>query len=135
MTTLTILRGDGEATVAARAAERATIAIADVAAATGWELRPEGLCRGAVCVPLRDRDALVVDDRVDLARLGEALHLPVVIDTEAGVAALGDDPVQIAASLRDRRAADFTLPTLAGTPFTFSSLGRKKKLLVAWASW
>jgi hypothetical protein len=33
------------------------------------------------------------------------------------------------------RAPDFTLPDLAGQPFTFSSLGRRKKLLVAWASW
>ena len=137
MTTITILRADGEAGAATSitTAGRVAIALDDLVAATGWELKPEGLCRGAICIPIRDRDALVVDGRIELERLGEALHRPVVIDADAGVAALGDDPVRIAASLRDRRAADFTLPALDGTPFTFASLGRKKKLLVAWASW
>jgi hypothetical protein len=32
-------------------------------------------------------------------------------------------------------APDFTLRTIDGGSFTFSSVGRKKKVLAAWASW
>lgn len=127
---LTILNEDGEAIV-----DGPAIAIDEIEAATGWQLRPEGLCRGSVCVPVRDAGALAADGRISLDALGSALHRPVVVDAEAGVAALGSDPVAVSAGLHDRIAADFTLPQLDGTPFTFSSLGRKKKLLVAWASW
>jgi hypothetical protein len=130
MTTITILHEDGEATV-----DGPTIAVEDLATATGWQLKPEGLCRGDVCVPVRDRDALVVDGRVDLAALGAALHRPVVVDADASIAALGADPLEVAETLRGRQAPDFTLPTLDGETFTFSSIGRKKKLMVTWASW
>lgn len=127
---LTILNEDGEATV-----DGPSVAVDDLAAATGWQLKPDGLCRGEVCVPVRDRSTLVVDGRVLLESLGAALHRPVVVDVAAGVAALGGDPVVVGTELHERHAADFTLPQLDGTSFTFSSLGRKKKLLVAWASW
>ena len=32
-------------------------------------------------------------------------------------------------------APDFELPDLEGEPFRFSSLGKRKKLVVTWASW
>ncbi len=128
--TLTILHEDGEAVVTGP-----NLAVGDLVAATGWELKPEGLCRGDVCVPVRDRAALVVDEEVSIEALGAALHRPVVIDVDAGVAAIGADPVAVGASLHDRQAPDFTLPTLSGEQFSLSSVGRKKKVLIAWASW
>jgi hypothetical protein len=127
---MTILNEDGEVTV-----DGPAVALDDLAAATGWQLKPEGLCRGWVCVPASDLGALAVGGRISLDALASALHRPVVVDAEAGVAALGSDPVAVSDALRERVAVDFTLPQLDGTPFTFSSLGRKKKLLVAWASW
>jgi len=127
--TFTILTEDGAFETAST-----RLGAAELAAATGWELKPEGLCRGAVCVPVRDRDDLA-DRAISIEAFGLALNRPVVVDEAAGVAAIGADPVEVGAALRARVAADFTLPTLDGAPFTFSSLGRRKKLLVAWASW
>jgi hypothetical protein len=128
--TFTILHEDGEAAVEARA-----IPVDRLAEVTGWQLKPEGLCRGEVCVPVRDTDALVADGAIDIAALAEALHRPVVVDPVGEIAALGVDPIAVGSQLRDRAASDFTLPTLAGDQFAFSSIGRKKKVLIAWASW
>ena len=56
---------------------------------TGWQLKPEGLCRDEVCVPVRDPE-LAVDGAVDVARFAAALARPVVVDAANGVVALGE---------------------------------------------
>ncbi|HEY4378441.1 MAG TPA: redoxin domain-containing (seleno)protein, partial [Acidimicrobiales bacterium] len=49
---LTVIRPDDTVAPVAgrRDGKRLLVADADLAAATGWELKPEGLCRGDVCV-------------------------------------------------------------------------------------
>ena len=107
--------------------------------ATGWVLKPEGLCLDDVCVPVRDRSTLVVDDgqttRIDLAAFADALHRLAVVDVDEGVVALGAPATERASALATGRAPDFELPTLDGGTFRLTSVGRKKKLLLAWASW
>ncbi len=105
-----------------------------VAALTGWVRKPEGLCRDEVCVPVRDPD-LVVDGRLDAARFAAALGRPAVVDAPAGVVALGEPSATRGGAIAAGVAPDFTLPTLAGGAFSFSSIGRHKKLLLAWSSW
>ena len=107
----------------------------DVAAATGWALEPEGVCRGDVCIRTRDHPGLVVGGLVDVEVLARVLGRPLAADLDERVAVLGDAAVERADALATLRAPDFTLPTLDGFPFTFSSIGPKKKLLFAWASW
>jgi hypothetical protein len=107
----------------------------DVERVTGWVLRAEGLCRGDVCVPVRDVDGLVVDGDVELEALARALGRPIALDPDLRVAAIADAPGACADALATLRAPDFTLPTLDGSTFTLSAVGRKKKLLFAWASW
>ncbi len=101
---------------------------------TGWELKPEGLCRDDVCVPVGDPD-LVVDGLLDAARVAAALGRPVVVDGAAGVVAWGEASSARRGPIESAIASDFTLPQLEGGAFTFSSLGRRKKLLLAWSSW
>jgi hypothetical protein len=103
-------------------------------ALSGWQLKPEGLCRDEMCVPVRDA-ALVVDGAVDVARFAAALARPVVVDAANGVVALGERSADRRGPIEAGVAPDFTLPQLAGGSFTFSSLGRRKKLLLAWSSW
>lgn len=120
---------------ATRHGDRVLIDPDDLSAATGWTLKAEGLCRGEVCVPVRDRAGLVEEGRIDVAGFGTALGMPTVVDADEGVVALGERAAARAAVIATGIAPDFELPDLAGEPFRFSSIGRKKKLLLAWASW
>jgi hypothetical protein len=134
--TVTIL--DGTRATAVDAVVDAGAVLVDAegfGSATGWELAPEGLCRDGVCVPLAHRPGTLVDGRIDVEQVAPLLGRSAVADGAAGVVALGEAAAHVAEYLGERQAADFTLAQLDGTPFTFSSLGRKKKLLVVWASW
>jgi hypothetical protein len=129
---------DGERTVSADATivgDHVFVDADDFEAATGWTLKPEGLCRGDVCIPMAARPDAVVGGRLDVAAVAGLIGRVVVVDTTAGVVAYGPSPVSVAEQLAERRAPDFTLQTLDGAPFTLSTVGRKKKVLVTWASW
>ena len=107
----------------------------ELAAVTGWTLRPEGWCRDAVCVPARDTDAVLVDGLVDVGAFADALGRPAAIDADAGVAVLGAAPDAVAARGSSLTAPPFTLPDLDGHPVALDDFAGRKRLLVAWASW
>ena len=116
--------------------DRALVEPAAFEAASGWVLKPEGLCRGSVCVPVRDRSDLVVGDAIDVAAFGAAVGRPVVIDAAEGVIAIGAPAAERVAAMESLEAPDFELPDVEGGSFTYSSLGKqRKKLVVTWASW
>jgi hypothetical protein len=102
---------------------------------TGWELKPEGLCRDDVCVPTRGRADVHVDGRVDLRVVTELLGRPLAIDADTAVAAIGESAATRAAQLAEGRIDDVVLHDVDGRPFSWPALGRKKKVLVTWASW
>lgn len=136
MSTVTIVNAD-RATEVAGTADDTTVLLAPDALehATGWELRPEGLCRGDVCVPRRSGDALVVDNQIDLAAFAAVLQRPLAYEPSAGIAVLADSPADLDASLAGRTAPAFTLPNLDGNPVPSTTFSGKKKLYVAWSSW
>jgi len=113
---------------------RVWVTVETLAQLTGWRLEPEGLCRDDVCVPVRDA-GLAVRDEVDVARFAAALGRPAVVDAPNGLVALGASSVERRGPIEAGVAPDFTLPRLEGGTFTLSSVGRRKKLLLAWASW
>ncbi len=95
---------------------------------TGWALKPEGACKGEVCVPL--------PDGAGLEAVAERLGMPVLHDERHGIWALGPESAVTGRALTTAVAADFELPrVLSGEPFRLSSLRGQKVLLVAWASW
>jgi hypothetical protein len=132
----TILDGVQVTTVDASVdGDRVRIAADAVHAGLGWELKPEGLCREGVCIPVRDRAALVSEDGLDLSTLAELLDRPLALDVAEKCAALGSGHTQRAATLASLEAPDFELPDLDGQLHSLSEQRGKKVLLIAYASW
>jgi hypothetical protein len=108
---------------------------ASLEATTGWHLDDRGLCRGDACVPVRDRDAVVGGDRVDLLGVARVLDAPVVHDDARGVLAVGRPGFERRQVVGDREAASVALPDLHGDLHELAEWSRRRRLLVAFASW
>lgn len=106
---------------------------ADAEAVTGWILKPEGMCRADLCVPLL-RSA-VGPNEVDVAAFWQTLGGPVVASEQGDVWALGAPADERNAALEGLEAPDFTLPDVDGVPRSLSQLRGKKVFLATWASW
>jgi len=107
----------------------------DITAALGWELKAQGLCRGEVCIPVRERAELDGADGVDLAAFARVLGRPLAFDAAERVAYLGASADERAAQLASLQAPQFALPDLDGRAHTLSDYRGRKILLVAYASW
>jgi hypothetical protein len=105
---------------------------AEFAAGTGWEPKPEGLCRGEICVPAPT--ALRPDGTVDVAVAAALLGMPIVHDATHGLHALGPGSSS-GHQLSTAVAADPELLDSDLNPFRLSSLHGRKVLLVAWSSY
>ena len=99
---------------------------------TGWHPKPQGLCRGEVCVPAPG--SLRADGTLDVETAAQRLGMPIVHDEARGVYAIGP-ATATGRALSTSVAADPTLETRNGTPFRLSSLHGRKVLLVAWSSY
>jgi hypothetical protein len=94
------------------------------AAGTGWQIRPEGACKGDVCVPLPNGFSL--EDAAD--RLGMA-----IVESETGgLWALGPESLN-GRALVTAEAPELVLDDIDGKEFRLSSLRDRKVVLVAWA--
>ena len=111
--------------------ERVLISPAELEWATGWELKPEGLCRGDVCVVLHE-PVQTTEGRVDLSAIARALGRSIAVSIEGGVAALAGDPM---GSGQTGTIDELELPDLDGATVRMSDHAGRKRLLVAWASW
>jgi hypothetical protein len=96
---------------------------------TGWIIKPEGACKGEVCVSLPP----VSGPALDVTMLAERLHMPLVRDDAHGLWCLG--PESGGKVLTTARAPELRLPEWRGGVFSLDSLRGTKVLLLAWASW
>lgn len=105
--------------------------------ASGWELRPEGLCRDGICVPVPAAGGqdYVRDGAVNLAAFWRLMDKPLAHDEDGEVWALGEGAGDRAARLATLEAPDFSLPDLAGVRHALSDYRGKKVFLATWASW
>jgi hypothetical protein len=98
---------------------------------TGWVIKPEGACKGDVCVPMPGNAAGA--KTLDARMLSERLGMPLVEDADAGVWCLG--PEAMGRALVTAQAPELVLPDYKGNEFRLSSLRGKKVLVVTWSSW
>lgn len=112
--------------------DRLRVSTADFHAGTGWEPKPEGLCRGEVCVPAPG--AVDSSGTIDIEAAAGRLGMPVVHDPDHGVWALGTATLN-GRALSTAVAADPELMTFDREPFRLSSLRGKKVILLAWSSY
>jgi hypothetical protein len=105
--------------------------------ATGWTLKPEGLCREEVCVPVpRGREgAFVRDGAVNIAGFWRHMGRPLARDADGEVWVLGASARERAQALESLQAPDFSLPDLDGRLHRLSDHRGRKVLLTTWASW
>lgn len=136
---LTVLTIDGTVTVSARVEDdRFLLEPEAVLVATGWEPKPEGLCRGELCVPLRDPAARDTLGRYDLARVAAALRRPFAAeqpDTDTVVVSIGDAAHERGAAYDNGSAPQVDLVDLDGRPVAVPDDSRRKRVLLAWSSW
>jgi len=92
--------------------------------ATGWEIKPEGACKGDMCVPLADG--------FELESTAELLGMAVVPDEASGLWAIGPESLT-GRALVSAAAPEMVLNDLDGNEFRLSAMRGKKVVLVAWA--
>lgn len=98
---------------------------------TGWVLKPEGLCKAEVCVPLPPE--AISGGRISAPTLSEHLGMALVGAPEHNLWALG--PESGGRALTTAHAPELELPDLDGNLFRLSSLLGRKVVVAAWASW
>lgn len=139
----TILYGDS-ATAAASAhpeGDDLWLGPADLKAATGWELKPEGMCRDDICIPVPEAQAASMLRRgqtetwVNLAGFARYMDQAVAHADEQAVWYFGPAGQEQAAQLLSLEAPDFTLPAYDGATYSLSEFRGKKVLLLLWSSW
>jgi hypothetical protein len=104
---------------------------------SGWEFKPQGFCKGEVCVPVpaARKSEFVADEHYNLAALANLLGQPVVSDAEHHAWCFGEAAAERKRMLTSLDAPDFSLPDLDGKMHSLSEHRGKKVLLVSWASW
>jgi hypothetical protein len=107
----------------------------------GWELKPEGICRGDLCVPIPPGgDAKFISKRdgatyLNFTALADLIGKPWAGDSKHRVWYFGAEAAERGNALKSLKAPDFELPDLDGKMHRLSDYRGKKVFLLAWASW
>ncbi len=134
---ITILTETSQTEVDAPAGAALWLNAGDAERATGWSLKPEGLCRGEVCIPVpRDGgDEFVDGSRVNLSAFADRMGSPCVGSDAGDVWFMGEGAATRNEAMRSLAAPEFTLPDFDGKPHSLSDFRRMRVLLITWASW
>jgi hypothetical protein len=143
VTAETVLYEDVETQVAGARVdgEKLWLTLGELTEVSGWELKPEGVCKDEICVPVPEarRPALIRDEpsgtSFNMTEFARLIQQPVAHDEKHAVWYFGPAAWDWKSRLASRMAPDFALPDLSGRLHTLSGLRGKKLFLLFWASW
>lgn len=109
----------------------------DFARVTGYEVKPEGMCKGPICVPVPRGAGRCVDDagNIDAAAFWRHIGNVAVSDAANETWAFGASAAERAQTLDTLEAPDFELPDFDGRMHRLSDYRGRKVFLSTWASW
>ena len=117
------------------------ITMKDLKRATGFVVKPQGVCRDQLCFPLpAKRKAEFVSKRgavswFNLTAFAALVKQPIARDEKNGTWYFGKREDERGAHMASLKAPNFTLPDINGKLHSLSDYRGKKVLLVTWASW
>lgn len=100
---------------------------AEVFGRAGWVLKPEGACRGELCVPL--------DGAASVGQIADRLGMAIVTNEPSGLRALGPSSVG-GRAITSVAAPDVELPlVLQDDVWRLADQRGRRTVMVAWAPW
>jgi len=109
----------------------------DLPRINGFELKAEGACYEALCVPVDD--GLLMEEQgrrwFDLEAFADRMGQPYVADEEARVWSFAEFPAKRDNTLLGAMAPELELTDRSGNVFRLADLKGKKALIVTWSSW
>ena len=137
MTTVLTETGQFEASTARTEDGSLWLSAAECEAATGWTLKPEGLCQGDVCIPLPAgrESAFVNGGDVNVTSFWQHMNRPVLHTKAADTYLLGAGHTDRSSVLESLVAPDFSLPDVNGDMHALADFRGKRVFLTTWSSW
>jgi hypothetical protein len=117
------------------------VTLADLTRATGYEVKPQGVCRKELCFPIpsaRKAEFLIKKGSVtwfNLSAFARLVKQPVAHDEPLSAWYFGPRPDTQYSFLSSLNAPNFTLPDMNGKLHSLADFRGKKVLLITWASW
>ncbi|MCW5968613.1 MAG: hypothetical protein KIT57_08870 [Blastocatellales bacterium] len=117
------------------------VTLADLKRATGFEVKPKGVCRDELCFPLpRTRQKAFISKQgrktwFNLSEFARLVRQPEAYDADAGVWYFGPRATVQNGFVDSLLAPDFTLPDANGRMRSLHEFRGRKVLLLTWASW
>jgi hypothetical protein len=116
------------------------VSASDLVAATDWEIKPEGICRDELCVPIvGERLAMLresgAEPALNLAAFARYMGQAVAHDDATAAWYFGVPSSDAQTRMLTLTAPDFELPDLQGHMHRLLDHRGKKVFLLAWASW
>ena len=135
---------DGRSTDVSASAESSKnlwITMDDLKRATGFVVKPQGVCRDELCFPLpaKRKDEFISkkgkDTWFNLSAFAALVKQPATRDEKNSTWFFGKREDERGSYLASLEAPTFTLPDINGKMHSLADYRGKKVLLITWASW